>query len=65
MLFYEGVQPVEGKPELEQWFMTAVLKSEGDLSGNYQKLADSCGMKFQLTYFEPLLKDKKSTQSVM
>lgn len=59
VLFYEGVQPVEGKPELEQWFMKNVLKSEGDLSGNYQKLADSCGMKFQLTYFEPLLKDKE------
>lgn len=57
VLFYEGVQPVEGKPELEQWFMKSVLKSAGDLSSNYQKLADNCGLKFQLNYFEPILKD--------
>ncbi len=56
-LFYEGVQPVPDQPGLEIWFNRQVLKNRTDLSATYKALADTCSMKFQLTYFEPLLKD--------
>lgn len=57
-LFYEGVQPVPGRPELTQWFNETLLGSKKDLSAGYTQLADNCGLTFQLTYFEPLLADK-------
>ncbi len=57
-LFYEGVQPVPGRPDLTQWFTETLLGSKKDLSAGYTQLADSCGLTFQLTYFEPLLADK-------
>ena len=57
-LFYEGVQPVPGRPDLTQWFTETLLGSKKDLSAGYTQLANSCGLTFQLTYFEPLLADK-------
>ena len=57
-LFYEGVQPVPGRPDLTQWFNETLLGSKKDLSAGYTQLANSCGLTFQLTYFEPLLADK-------
>ena len=61
VLFYEGVQPVEGRPDLSEWFSeTFAGGKKKDLSGNYTQLANSCGLNFQLTYFEPLLVDKKA-----
>ncbi|MBY0362865.1 MAG: hypothetical protein K2X45_13245 [Phreatobacter sp.] len=57
-LFYEGVQPVPGRPDLTQWFNETLLGNKKDLSAGYTQLANSCGLTFQLTYFEPLLADK-------
>ncbi len=57
-LFYEGVQPVPDRPDLVQWFNETLRGTKKDLSAGYQQLADSCGLTFQLTYFEPLLADK-------
>ncbi len=57
-LFYEGVQPVPGRPDLIQWFNETLRGTNKDLSAGYKQLADSCGLTFQLTYFEPLLADK-------
>ncbi len=57
-LFYEGVQPVQGRPDLTQWFNETLLGNKRDLSAGYTQLANSCGLTFQLTYFEPLLADK-------
>lgn len=57
-LFYEGVQPVPGRPDLNEWFNRTLRGSDKDLSAGYKQLADSCGLTFQLTYFEPLLADK-------
>ncbi len=57
-LFYEGVQPVPDRPDLTQWFNETLRGSKKDLSASYRQLADSCGLTFQLTYFEPLLADK-------
>ncbi|MCZ8258981.1 MAG: hypothetical protein O9333_02475 [Beijerinckiaceae bacterium] len=57
-LFYEGVQPVADRPDLNEWFNKTLRGTEKDLSAGYQQLADACSMKFQLTYFEPLLADK-------
>lgn len=57
-LFYEGVQPVSGRPDLTQWFNETLRGTKKDLSAGYKQLADSCGLTFQLTYFEPLLADK-------
>lgn len=57
-LFYEGVQPVPDRPDLTQWFNETLVGSKKDLSAGYTQLADSCGLTFQLTYFEPLLADK-------
>ena len=57
-LFYEGVQPVPGRPDLNDWFNKTLRGSDTDLSTGYVKLADECGLKFQLTYFEPLLADQ-------
>lgn len=57
-LFYEGVQPVPDRPDLNEWFNKTLRGSDKDLSASYNQLADSCGLTFQLTYFEPLLADK-------
>lgn len=57
-LFYEGVQPVPQRPDLTQWFTETLLGSKKDLSAGYTQLANSCGLTFQLSYFEPLLADK-------
>lgn len=57
-LFYEGVQPVPGRPDLNEWFNSTLRGTSKDLSAGYKQLADSCGLTFQLTYFEPLLADK-------
>lgn len=57
-LFYEGVQAVPGRPDLDQWFNETLRGTKKDLSAGYTQLADSCGLTFQLTYFEPLLADK-------
>ncbi len=57
-LFYEGVQPVPGRPDLNEWFNKTLRGSNKDLSAGYKQLADTCGLTFQLTYFEPLLADK-------
>lgn len=57
-LFYEGVQPVPGRPDLDAWFNETLRGSRKDLSAGYKQLADSCGLTFQLTYFDPLLADK-------
>lgn len=57
-LFYEGVQPVAGRPDLDTWFNETLRGTKKDLSAGYQQLADNCGLTFQLTYFEPLLADK-------
>jgi hypothetical protein len=57
-LFYEGVQPAPGRPDLDDWFFKEFMGSTTDLSTGYQKLANQCGLTFQLSYFEPLLADK-------
>lgn len=57
-LFYEGVQPVAGRPDLTQWFNETLRGTKKDLNAGYTQLANSCGLTFQLTYFEPLLADK-------
>lgn len=57
-LFYEGVQPVKGRADLDQWFNETLRGTKKDLSAGYKQLADNCGLTFQLTYFEPLLADK-------
>lgn len=56
-LFYEGVQPVPGRPDLDAWFNDTLVGSGKDLEAGYVKLAEQCGLKFQLTYFKPLLAD--------
>ncbi len=62
-LFYEGVQPVAGRPDLDEWFNKTLRGSDTDLSAGYVKLADNCGLKFQLTYFQPLLADQAANPS--
>jgi hypothetical protein len=57
-LFYEGVQPVEGRKDLDEWFNKDFLGSNTDLSSGYTKLAEGCGLTFQLNYFVPILADK-------
>lgn len=57
-LFYEGVQPVPGRPDLTEWFNTTLRGTDTDLSSGYTRLADECGLTFQLTYFQPLLADQ-------
>lgn len=57
-LFYEGVQPVPARPDLTDWFNKTLRGSDADLSASYVQLADECGLKFQLSYFQPLLADQ-------
>jgi hypothetical protein len=57
-LFYEGVKPVDSRPDLTAWFNGLATEGAGsDLSTFYKMIADGCGMQFQLDYFKGLLKD--------
>lgn len=53
VIFYEGVQ---GSPDGDEWF-AKTLAGGGDLSDNYRKLADVCGLHFQMDYFRLLQAD--------
>lgn len=53
-LFYEGVQPSPDKPGADDWFAKVMVGGSGDLNNNYTTLAESCGVKFQLDYFQPM-----------
>ena len=57
-LFYESVQSVPGRPDLNQWFNETLAGNKKGLNEGYTQLANSCGLTFQLAYFEPLLADK-------
>jgi hypothetical protein len=48
-MYFEGVQP--GTPESDEWFSNT-LAGGGDLSASYDALARTCGLEFQLDYFE-------------
>jgi hypothetical protein len=56
-LFYEGVTPVEGRPDLTEWFDKTLRGSNQDLSAGYKKMAEECGLSFQLNYFDPIKAD--------
>lgn len=56
VLFYEGVQPSD--VEANQWFSNTMSGGK-DLSENYQKLADICGVQFQLNFFTLLAKQQQ------
>lgn len=55
-LYYEGVQ--DGTPEANAWF-DRVLGGGGDLSANYKMLGKTCGLQFQLDYFDILAAEQK------
>ena len=56
-LFYEGVTPVEGRPDLTDWFNQTLRGTKQDLSAGYRKMAEQCGLTFQLNYFDPIKAD--------
>jgi hypothetical protein len=56
-LFYEGVTPVAGRPDLTDWFNQTLRGSKQDLSAGYKKMAEHCGLSFQLNYFDPIKAD--------
>jgi len=56
-LYYEGVQPVDGRPELTAWLDKLATGVETDLSTTYKTMGEGCGMQFQLDYFKGLTKD--------
>lgn len=56
-LFYEGVTPVEGRPDLTEWFNQTLRGDKQDLSASYKKMAEECGLSFQLNYFDPIKAD--------
>ena len=56
-LFYEGVTPVDGRPDLTDWFNQTLRGSKQDLSAGYKKMAEQCGLSFQLNYFDPIKAD--------
>jgi hypothetical protein len=56
-LFYEGVMPVAGRPDLTDWFNETLRGTKQDLSGGYKKMAEQCGLSFQLNYFDPIKAD--------
>jgi hypothetical protein len=56
-LFYEGVTPVDGRPDLTEWFDQTLRGSKQDLSAGYKKMAEQCGLSFQLNYFDPIKAD--------
>ena len=55
--FYEGVTPVDGRPDLTDWFNQTLRGSKQDLSAGYKKMAEQCGLSFQLNYFDPIKAD--------
>jgi len=56
-LFYEGVQPEPGRPELNEWFNKTLRGSDKDIGADYTKMADACGLQFQLNYFQSIAAD--------
>jgi hypothetical protein len=56
-LFYEGVTPVDGRPDLTDWFNQTLRGTKQDLSGGYKQMAEQCGLSFQLNYFDPIKAD--------
>jgi len=56
-LFYEGVMPVDGRPDLTTWFNETLRGSKQDLSAGYKQMAEQCGLSFQLNYFDPIKAD--------
>jgi hypothetical protein len=56
-LFYEGVTPVAGRPELTDWFNETLRGTKQDLSAGYKNMAEQCGLSFQLNYFDPIKAD--------
>jgi len=56
-LFYEGVEPVSGRPDLTEWFNKTLRGSDKDISADYTKMAEECGLQFQLNYFQTLAAD--------
>jgi hypothetical protein len=56
-LFYEGVTPVAGRPDLTDWFNGTLRGTKQDLSAGYRKMAEQCGLSFQLNYFDPIKAD--------
>jgi hypothetical protein len=56
-LFYEGVEPVPGRPDLTEWFNQTLRGSDQDLSAGYKKMANGCGLQFQLDYMQSLKAD--------
>lgn len=53
VVYYEGVV---GDPEGDAWFSQTVAGG-GDLSDNYEMLGNTCGLSFQLDYFQLLRAD--------
>jgi hypothetical protein len=56
-LFYEGVTPVPGRPDLTDWFNETLRGTKEDLSAGYKTMAEQCGLSFQLNYFDPIKAD--------
>ena len=56
-LFYEGVKPVAGWPDLTDWFNQTLRGTKQVLSAGYKKMAEQCGLSFQLNYFDPIKAD--------
>jgi hypothetical protein len=54
VIYYEGVMP--STPEGNAWF-SKTLGGGGDLNTNYKALAGTCGLHFQLDYFDMLRGD--------
>lgn len=57
VIYYEGV--IDSTPEGNAWF-SQTLAGGGDLSANYKSLAESCGLVFQLDYFQLLAPDMRA-----
>jgi hypothetical protein len=47
-LFYEVVTPVASRPDLSDWLNQTLRGTKQDQSGGYKKMADQCGLSFQL-----------------
>jgi hypothetical protein len=56
-LFYEGVMPVPGRPDLTDWFNQTLRGTKQDLSASYAQMAEQCGLSFQLNYFDAIKAD--------
>lgn len=53
-LYYEGIMP--STEEANKWFSDTITGG-GELSSHYRELAEVCGVKFQLDYFQLLVHD--------